>query len=40
MPDCFEQPLVRAAVDHMLGLLIALPWSDMLVLRGSRLMLT
>ncbi len=33
-----ERAAHRAALDHMLDLIIALPWSDTLVLRGSRLM--
>jgi len=33
-----EQAAHRAALDHVLSLIIALPWSDMLVLRGSRLL--
>jgi hypothetical protein len=36
--DPRERAAHRAALDHMLGLIIALPWSDTLVLRGSRLM--
>jgi Nucleotidyl transferase AbiEii toxin, Type IV TA system len=31
-------PAHRAALDHVLDLILALPWSDTLVLRGSRLM--
>jgi hypothetical protein len=33
-----ERAAHLAALDHMLDLIIALPWSDTLVLRGSRLM--
>jgi hypothetical protein len=36
--DPRERAAHRAALDHMLSLIITLPWSDTLVLRGSRLM--
>jgi hypothetical protein len=36
--DSRERAAHYAALDHMLSLVIALPWSDTLVLRGSRLM--
>jgi len=38
MTDDRERAAHRAALDHVLTLVVGQPWSDMLVLRGSRLL--
>jgi len=38
MTDPRERAAHRAALDHVLTLIVGQPWSDMLVLRGSRLL--